>query len=119
MSYTTINTINTISNFENQDVIYAFEIKILTFDDEIIKKNMVSLEKIGELLECKNNIKKIKITVCSLNSTISEILTLKKTFNNQINDTVVLYKKNIIVYLRNVNTSDCNKICINYQIINN
>ncbi len=118
MSYNTNTCIHT-SNFENQDTIYAFHIKIINFDDEIIKKNMVSLEKIGELLECKNNIKKIKITFCSLNSTISDTLVLKKTFNNEIDETIILYKKNIIIYLRNITTFDNNKICINYQIINN
>ncbi len=107
------------SNFENQNIIYAFDVKIINFDDEIIKKNIVSLEKIGELLECKNNIKKIKITFCSLNSTISETLVLKKTFNDEIDDTIVLYKKNIIIYLRNIKNLGCNnKISINYQIIN-
>ncbi len=117
MSYT-YNSINT-SVIENQDIIYAFDIKIINFDNEIIKKKMVSLDKIGELLECKNNIKKIKIIFCSLNSTVSETLVLKKTFNNEIDDNIVLYKKNIIIYLRNITTASfSNKICINYQIIN-
>lgn len=107
---------NNVSNFENQDIIYVFNIKIINNDDEIIKKNMVSLEKIGELLECKNNIKKIKITFCSLNSNISETCIIKKTLNDEIDETIVLYKKNIIIYLRNISG---NKICINYQIINN
>jgi hypothetical protein len=108
------------SVIENQDIIYAFDIKIINFNNEIIKKNIVSLEKIGELLECKNNIKKIKITFCSLNSKLSETLILKKNFNNEIDDNIVLYKKNIIIYLRNIITFGCNtKICINYHIINN
>lgn len=104
------------SDFENQNDIYAFNIKIINNDEQIIKKNLVSLDKIGELLECKNNIKKIKITFCLLNSNFNSIETiiLKKTINQEINEPVILLKKNIIIY---INTINDNNISINYQII--
>lgn len=119
MSYSYNNTSISTSIIENQDTIYAFDIKIINFDNEVIKKNIVSLEKIGELLECKNNIKKIKIVFCSLNSKVSETLVIKKNFNNEIDNNIVLYKKNIIIYLRNITFGFNNKICINYHILNN
>lgn len=102
------------SNFENQDNIYAFDVKIINFDNEIIKKNLISLDKTGELLECKNNIKKFKITFCLLNSSQTETIVLKKNFSEEINESIVLYKKNIIIYLRYVINDN---IIINYQII--
>ncbi len=101
------------SNFENQDNIYAFGIKIINFDDETIKKNLISLDKTGELLEYKNNIKKIKVTFCLLNSSQTETIVLKRNFIEEISDTVVLFKKNIIIYLHYRNDN----ININYQII--
>ena len=111
---------NTCSNFENQEDIYAFDIKIINFDDEIIKKKLISLDKIGELLECENNIKKIKITFCLLNSNLSETIIFKRNFINEINETIILFKKNIFIYLRNINqkllTSNNNNISINYKI---
>ena len=111
-----INSINTCSNFENQEDIYAFDIKIINFDDGIIKKKLISLDKIGELLECENNIKKIKITFCllNLNLNLSETIILKKNFINEINETIILFKKNIYIYIRNNNLS--NNISINYKI---
>jgi hypothetical protein len=111
MSYN-YNIINTCSNFENQEDIYAFDIKIINFDDEIVRKKIISLDKIGELLECENNIKKIKITFCLLNSNLSETIILKKHFINEINETIILFKKNIFIYLRNINQ----RLIINYKI---
>ncbi len=120
MSYNySIKSNNHLENFkqknseqENQNNIYVFEIKIVNFDDNIIKKKLVSLDKHGELLECKNNIKKIKIVFCYLNS--MEIITLKKTFTDEINETIALYKNNIVIYF---NKSCMDNININYQII--
>jgi hypothetical protein len=108
MSY----NINTCSNFENQEDIYAFDIKIIYFDDSIVRKKIISLDKIGELLECENNIKKIKITFCLLNSNLSETLVFKKNFINEINETIILFKKYIFIYLQNIK----NNITINYKI---
>jgi hypothetical protein len=110
-------SIKTCCNLENQNDIYVFDIKIINFDNEIIKKNYISTDKIGDLLECKNNIKKIKICFYLLNSnsidTMNTII-LKKHFSNEINDSVILYKKNTIIYIRNIMN---NNICINYQIL--
>ena len=112
MSYNYNNTCSTCSNFENQEDIYAFDIKIINFNDEIERKKIISLDKIGELLECENNIKKIKITFCLLNSNLSETIILKKHFINEINETIILFKKNIFIYLRNIDDN----ISINYKI---
>ena len=104
--------INTCSNFENQEDIYAFDVKIINFDDEIERKKIISLDKIGELLECENNNKKIKITFCLLNSNLFETIILKKHFINEINETIILFKKPIFIYLRNINQ----RLIINYKI---
>ncbi len=115
MSYNynnTYSTCSTCSNFENQEDIYAFDIKIINFDDEIVRKKIISLDKIGELLECENNIKKIKITFYLLNSNLSETIILKKNLTNEINETIILFKKNIFIYLRNIDDN----ISINYKI---
>jgi hypothetical protein len=112
MSYSYNISNETCSNFENQEDIYAFNVKIINFNDEVIKKNIISLDKIGELLECENNIKKIKITFCLLNSNLSETIILKKNFINEIDETVILFKRNIFIYLRNIT----NNISINYKI---
>jgi hypothetical protein len=112
MSYNYNNTCSTCSNFENQEDIYAFDIKIINFNDEIVRKKIISLDKIGELLECENNIKKIKITFYLLNSNLSETIILKKNLTNEINETIILFKKNIFIYLRNIDDN----ISINYKI---
>ena len=113
MSYNyNTNISNNCSNFENQEDIYVFDIKIINFDDSILRKKIISLDKIGELLDCENNIKKIKITFCLLNSNLSETIVLKKYFINEINETIILFKKNIFIYLRNINQ----RLIINYKI---
>jgi hypothetical protein len=124
MSYNTNNSISTCSNFENQEDIYAFDIKIINFNDEIVRKKIISLDKIGELLECENNIKKIKITFCLLNSNLSETVIFKKHFINEINETIILFKKNVFIYLRNINqrlstgfnNNNNQRLIINYKI---
>ena len=45
-------------------------------------QNLVSIDKNGELLECKNNIKKIKITFCLLNSNLQ--ITIKAINDKKI-----------------------------------
>jgi hypothetical protein len=104
-----------INSYSNQEIqlIYAFDIKIIDNDNTIIKKKLITLDKMGNILECKNNIKKIKITFCSINSDNIDTIVLKKTFNEQINATVVLYKKNIVIYI----SKNTDNISINFQII--
>ena len=97
---------------EEVQKIYAFDIKITYIDNEIIKKKIITIDKVGEIFECKNNIKKFKVVVCSINSDNIESIILKKQFDNKINDTIVLYKKNIIIYL----SKNLDNISINYQI---
>jgi hypothetical protein len=111
MSYNSCN----ITSYSNQEIqlIYAFDIKIIDYDNTIIKKKLITLDKMGNILECKNNIKKIKITFCSINSDNIDTIILKKTFNEQINATVVLYKKNIVIYI----SKNTDNISINFQII--
>ena len=92
--------------------IYAFDIKITYNDNEIVKKKIITLDKIGEILQCKNNIKKIKIIFCSIVSDTIESIVLKKTFDYEINDTVVLCKKNIIIYI----SKNLDNLSINFQI---
>jgi hypothetical protein len=103
-----------INMYSNEEIkkIYAFDIKITCNDDEVIKKKLITLDKIGEILECKNNIKKIKIVVCFINSDNIETIILKKTFDDEINDTIVLYKKNVIIYI----SKNIDYVSINYQI---
>ena len=79
---------NTMYSNEEIQKMYAFDIKITYSDNEIIKKKIITLDKIGEILECKNNIKKIKIIFCSINSDNIESIILKKTFDNEINDDI-------------------------------
>ncbi len=92
--------------------IYAFDIKITYNNNEVIKKKLITLDKIGEIIECKNNIKKIKITFCSILCDNIESIILKKTFDNEIKDTVVLNKKNIIIYI----SQNLDNVSINFQI---
>ena len=107
-----------INNYSKEEIqkIYIFDVKIIDNDNNIIKKKVITSDNIGEILECKNNIKKIKITFCLLNSNFNSIETiiLKKTINQEINEPVILLKKNIIIY---INTINDNNISINYQII--
>jgi hypothetical protein len=107
-------SIKTYSNLENQNDVYVFDIKIINFDEEVIKKKLISVDKIGDLLEYKNNIKKIKINFCILNSNNIDSIIIKKNFLNEIIEPIILYKKNIIIYIRNIYN---NNICINYQIL--
>lgn len=102
-------------NYSNQitQLIYAIDIKIINNDNEIIKKKLITSDKNGELLECKNNIKKIKITFCLINLDNIETISLKKSFHQEINKTIVLFKKNIVVYIHN----NIDNISINFQII--
>jgi hypothetical protein len=113
MSYN-IHTGN-ITSYSNQEIqlIYAFDIKIIDNNDEVIKKKLITLDKIGNILECKNNIKKIKITFCLINSDNIDTIVLKKSFNEEINDTVILYKKNIVIYV----SKNKDNISINFQIL--
>ncbi len=114
MSYTYNNSKsnNICCNFENQEDVYVFNIKIITFDDNIIKKNIISLDKIGDLMECENNIKKFKITFCLLNSNLCEKIILKKNFINEIDETITLFKKKLFVNIIPID----NNISINYKI---
>jgi hypothetical protein len=102
---------NMYSNEEIQKI-YAFDIKITYNDNEVIKKKFITVDKIGEIIECKNNIKKIKVIFCSINSDNIETIVLKKQFDNEINDTVVLFKKNVIIYI----SKNAENLLINFQI---
>ncbi len=92
--------------------IYIFDIKITYNNNEVLKKKMITIDKIGEITECKNNIKKIKIIFSLFNSNNIESIVLKKTFDNEINDTVVLYKKNIFINI----SKNIDNLSINFQI---
>ena len=67
---------------------------------------MKLLEEIGKVLE--KNRKKL-VTKCTFDS---YSIILKKTFNNEINDTVILYKKNVIIYI----SKNLDNLSINFQI---
>ena len=105
---------NTCTDIEEKNEVYVFEI-ILTYDDNIIKHRVISVNKIGELFSAKNSIKKIKITLCILNC--METIVLKKQFNEDIKDLIVLHKKSqqnnhIVILLNSID----NMIKINYKI---
>lgn len=107
-----------ITNVEEQNNIYVFEI-ILTYDNNvIIKHRAICMNKIGELFTAENSIKKIKITLCILNC--METIILKKQFNKDITDIVILHKNsinnhNIVIMLNKI--YDTNNINISYKII--
>ncbi len=108
MSY---NINNYCSNIEIK-LIYVFDVKIINNNDTI-KKRIITSDKIGEILECENNIKKIKITFCSINSDNIITVVLKKTFDEEINDNIVLFKKNVVIYI----SKNIDNLLINFQII--
>jgi hypothetical protein len=107
MSYNYHNSNNEIQ------LIYAFDIKIINNNNETIKKRIITSDKIGEILECENNIRKIKITFCSINSDNIITVVLKKTFDEKINDNIVLFKKNVVIYI----SKNIDNLSINFQII--
>ena len=107
-----IEYFNSCSTQEEQ-IVYVFDIKIIDNNDNIIKKKFISIDKIGNILECDNNIKKIKITCCIINSDNINSIILKKSFNQEINDTVILFKKKIIIYI----SKNIDNLSINFQII--
>ncbi len=108
MSY---NINNYCSNIEIK-LIYVFDVKIINNNDTI-KKRIITSDKIGEILECENNIKKIKITFCSINSDNIITVVLKKTFDEEINNNIVLFKKNVVIYI----SKNIDNLSINFQII--
>jgi hypothetical protein len=108
MSY---NLIEHCSNIEIQNDIFVFEIKITTNDNDYIKHRFISTDKSGKLLSTINNIKKIKVSLCLLNT--MKIINFKKNIKNGINDTIIIYKENIVIFLSN----NDNNIDINYKII--
>jgi len=87
------------SNNEVENNFYVFEIKIFSSDDMTIHRK-ISYNKEGLLLELKNNIKKIKITMCKLND-INNIITIKKKFNNIIVDPLILCSNNLVISIDN------------------
>jgi hypothetical protein len=100
--------------YSNQEIqlIYAFDIKIINNDNNITKKKLITSERLGEILECKNNIKKIKVICCIIKSDNIESVILKKSFNEDINN-IVLFKKNIVIYI----SKNLDNLSINFQII--
>ena len=103
---------NTCTDIEEKNEVYVFEV-ILTYDDSVIIKRIISMNKMGELFSAKNSIKKIKITLCILNS--METIVLKKQFNKDITDLIVLHKKsrqnnNIVIILNTMNMNNFNHI---------
>ncbi len=107
------------STGQDKNNIYIFELKITYNDDSIIKKRLISDLNRGELIKVKNNIKKIKISLCILNKTKggvignNKILVIKKNIN-YIEQ--CLYKnENLLITLNEQNDI----ICISYNILNN
>lgn len=100
----------TCATIEKSNETYIFEIKITFFDNSIVKQRIVSMDRIGDLIVAENNIKKIKIIFCKLNS--MDIITLRKNYTQPIQNIDTLYKNDIIIIL--VNNDIIN---IKYQII--
>ncbi len=101
------------STGQNKNNIYIFEMKITYNDDSIIKKRLISDLNCGELIQVKNYIKKIKISLCLLNSNkILENIVIKKNINNTI-DYLQYLNNNLLLILKN----DNNIVSINYNII--
>ena len=105
---------NYINNKIN-DEIFAFDIKV-TYNDSTIKKyKYVSTDITGELFNSENNIKKLKIVLYCINS--NETIILRKYFNDCINESIALYKNNVIISINKaLNSTELN---INYLIIIN
>lgn len=111
MSYGYVANQKTYSTIEQQNNIYVFEIAVTYFDNTIIKQRVISIEKIGELLIAENNIKKIKVTLCFMNS--MDIIVLKKHFNQSISESIILHKENTFIILN----SEDQMVHINYRIL--
>ena len=113
------NIIKSCTDIEEQNDIYVFEIKIIYENKNSTKHRVICMNKIGELFSAENSIKKIKITLCILNS--MEIIVLKKQFNKDIIGSVILHKENLtnynfIIILNKINEFNIN---ITYKIIKN
>ncbi len=105
------------STGQDKNNIYIFELKITYNDYSIIKKRLISDLNSGELIQVKNNIKKIKISVCFLNKTngSNKILVIKKNINYEDYIKKFLYKnENLLITLNDENDI----IFINYNILN-
>ena len=105
------------STGQKKNNIYIFELKITYNDDSIIKKRLISDLNSGELIQVKNNIKKIKISLCFLNKTdcSNKILVIKKHINYEDYVKECLYKnENLLITLNDKNDI----IFINYNILN-
>lgn len=106
MSYE-VSNVNTISqddyvcsNNEVESNFFIFEIKISTFDDTEYIYRKISYKNKGILLEVENNIKKIKISMCRINS-IDNLIIIRKHFNNIITQPTILCKDDLIITLEN------------------
>ena len=104
---------NTCTDIEEKNEVYVFEVILIYDNNVIIKHRVISMNKMGELFSAKNSIKKIKITLCILNS--METIVLKKQFNKDITDLIVLHKKsrqnnNIVIILNTMNMNNFNHI---------
>ncbi len=94
----------------NKNNIYIFEVKITYNDNTIVKKRLVSDLTFGELIQVKNYIRKIKISLFTLNSRNTNII--KKSFKHININNYKLYSNDLIIILNNKD----NNIIINYII---
>ncbi len=104
----------TYSTKENENNIYVFEMKITYNDNTIIKKRLISDLTCGKLLEVKNDIKKLKISLCIVNNDkLPEYIIIKKHLNNNIDDYLKYLNENLLITLINQDSI----ISINYNIL--
>lgn len=104
------------STGQNKNNIYIFEMKI-TYNDNSIKKRLISDLNSGELIKVKNDFKKIKISLCVLNKTNcsaspDHLQNNKVIVINNLNKSSYV-NDNLLIRLNNENDI----VCINYNII--
>lgn len=100
----------TYTQNDNTPVNYIFEIKITNTENENTIYRLATNTHSGDLIKVDNNIKKIIVTLINLET--MKVLTIKKTFNELICNSLVLYKQNHIITLINVDDI----ITIKYQL---
>ena len=100
------------SKNESKPCIYMFEAKLKNKENETTIKRFSTMCKEGDIMLTENNIKNIKITVICMENLKTTVI--RKTFNKNINEPVILLYKNNIIIIINI---DDDNIHIKYQII--
>jgi hypothetical protein len=104
------------STGENKNTIYVFETKITYNDNTIVKKQLITDLNCGELITVKNDIKKLKISLCLLNTNkISETITIKKNINDSLENSKLSFLNDKLLITLII--SGYTLVSINYNIL--